>query len=397
MDLGTLIREARTFEDWIVELRRTIHRKPELMYEEVETSALVQKTLRELGIPFEAGIAETGVLATLGDSDGPCVALRADMDALPIHEEADVDFRSEVPGKMHACGHDCHTAMLLGAARLLKSRESEIRGTVKLVFQPAEEGGAGGKRMREHGILRAPEVQRIFGLHVWPLADSGEIASRAGTFLAAAASLEIRIQGKGGHAALPHLTIDPVVTSARIISELQTIVSREADPLTPLVISITTVHGGDAHNVIPEEVKLGGTIRTLSSEHMTAVQSRVREVADRIAVANRCQAEVHYPGEDYPPTANDAECWRLAGDIWKDEFGGQTVHTSPPIMGGEDFAFYTEEVPGCFVGLGIHNPDEGCTFSVHHPKFKADESVLPLGSAMHVAYAFRSLEELRAG
>ena len=186
------------------------------------------------------------------------------------------------------------------------------------------------------------------------------------------------------------------MTSARIISDLQTIVSRETDPLASLVISITTVHGGDAHNVIPEEVKLGGTIRTLTSAHMAEAQARVQEVAERIAVANRCEAEVRYPGEDYPPTANDAECWRLAGDIWKDTFGGQTVHTSPPIMGGEDFAFFTEEVPGCFVGLGIRNPDQGCTYSVHHPKFKADESVLPLGSAMHAAFAFRSLDELRA-
>jgi IAA-amino acid hydrolase len=367
------------------------------MYEEVETSALVQKTLGELGIEYEAGIAETGVLATVGNADGPCVALRADMDALPIHEEADVDFRSEVPGKMHACGHDCHTAMLLGAARILKAHESEIKGTVKLVFQPAEEGGAGGRRMRDHGILRAPDVQRIFGLHVWPLADTGSIASRVGTFLASASNVDIVVEGRGGHAAIPHLAIDPVVASARIVSELQTIVSRETDPLSSLVISITQVHGGDAYNVIPSEMRLNGTIRTLTSEHMAEAQARVKEVAEAIAAAHRCKATVSHPGEDYPPTVNDEHCWNLAGSLWKDEFGAATVEQSAPIMGGEDFAFFTEEVPGCFVGLGIRNPDLGCTYSVHHPKFKVDEAALPLGSAMHVAFAFRSLAELAAG
>ena len=394
MQFGQLIPEAEAIHDWIIDLRRTIHRRPELMYEEVETSRLVQKTLGDLGIEFEADIAKTGVLATLGNGDGPCVALRADMDALPIHEQADVDFRSEVDGKMHACGHDCHTAMLLGAARLLKQHEAKINGTVKLVFQPAEEGGAGGRRMREHGILKNPDVQRIFGLHVWSMTPTGEIAARTGTFLAATTCIEIEVKGKGGHAAMPHLAIDPVTTAAKIVTELQTIVSRETDPLEPLVISVTSMHGGEAFNVIPGSMMLRGTIRTLTAEHMARAKERVTAVAESIAIANQCTAEVNFPGEDYPPTVNDGACWQLAQDIWSEQYGSETVRNTDPVMGGEDFAFYTEEIPGCFVGLGIRNESEGCTYSVHHPMFKADEAALPVGSALHAAFAFRSLAEL---
>ncbi len=395
MEFQQLIAAAQDIDEWIINLRRTIHRKPELMYEELETSRLVQSTLTELGIPFEANIAETGVLATVGNGNGPCVALRADMDALPIHEQADVDFRSEVDGKMHACGHDCHTAMLLGAAKLLKPHEDKINGTVKLVFQPAEEGGAGGKRMREHGILKNPDVQRIFGLHVWPMVPTGTITSRKGTFLAATAGLDIKVTGRGGHAAMPHMAIDPITTSAKIINELQTIVSRETDPLEPLVISVTAIHAGDAFNVIPPDAQMKGTIRALTMEQMAWAKQRVTDIAEGIAAANQCQANVSFPGAGYPPTVNDADCWRVAGEIWEQQHGAGTAIESAPVMGGEDFSFYVEHVPGCFVGLGIQNEAKGCTYSVHHPMFKVDEDALPVGSAMHAAFAFTSLKQLK--
>lgn len=394
MQNDAVLNEARELKSWIVELRRKIHRHPELKYEEVQTSRLVQETLRELHIPFQSNIAETGVVATIGDGTGPCVALRADMDALPIHEETDVPFRSEIDGKMHACGHDCHTSMLLGAARLLKQRESELNGTIKLLFQPAEEGGAGGKRMREEGALDNPRVQRIFGLHVWPLADTGSIASRAGTFLAAAGEVRITVTGKGGHAAMPHLSIDPVSTSAKIITELQTIISRELDPLDSGVISITSVHGGEAFNVIPPEVKMSGTIRALTMDRLRHFQQRAREMAIHIAQANQCKAVVEFPGHDYPPTVNNEHCWDLAQQIGAELLGSENINQSPPIMGGEDFAYYTETVDGCFVGLGIRNPEIGAEFNVHHPKFMVDEDALPIGSALHVAFARESLEEL---
>lgn len=396
MSFGSIVQQARELQPWIVDLRRQLHRHPELMYEEVETSKLVQHTLESLQIPFQANIAETGVLATLGNGNGPCVALRADMDALPIHEQADVDFRSEVDGKMHACGHDCHTSMLLGAAMLLKEREGEINGTVKLLFQPAEEGGAGGKRMSDEGALDNPQVERIFGLHVWPFVETGMIASCTGTFLAATGNLKITVAGKGGHAAMPNLTIDPVVTSAKIITELQTIVSREQDPLRPAVISITMIHGGEAFNVIPPEIDLQGTIRALTIDELKVLQHRIREVATGVAEANRCTAAIDFPGHDYPATVNEAHCWEVAQDLWRSEFPEQSVVESPPIMGGEDFAYYTERVPGCFVGLGVRNEAIGATYYVHHPCFKADEDALPLGAALHVAFALKSLEELNS-
>ena len=205
MDYLKIKEESKSISDWIVKIRRELHEHPELMYEEFRTSELIRRELDKLDIQYKHPIAETGVLASIGNGNGPCVALRADMDALPIHEETDVPFKSKIDGKMHACGHDCHVSMLLGAAKLLKDKESEINGTIKLLFQPAEEGGAGGKLMREEGALENPDVERIFGLHVWPQMPSGQIGSREGTFLAATSSLSLTVKGVGGHAAVPQL------------------------------------------------------------------------------------------------------------------------------------------------------------------------------------------------
>ncbi|MBI1311133.1 amidohydrolase [bacterium] len=394
MSFQNLLDAARSHADWIVDLRRQLHRHPELMYEEVRTSQLVCDTLTDLGIPFQRGIAETGVVATIGTGESPCIALRADMDALPIQEQTDVPFCSEVDGKMHACGHDCHTAMLLGAAKLLSEQRSELRGTVKLLFQPAEEGGAGGKRMREAGVLDSPHVECIFGLHVWPQLPTGTIGSRPGTFLAAAGEIDITIRGKGGHAAMPHLCIDPVVTSAKVITELQSIISRELDPLDSGVISITTIHGGEAYNVIPPEVRLRGTIRALTMDRFRWLQQRTESVVSHIAAANGCEADVTFPGNDYPPTVNDASVWDSVQNFAGEILGRKSVQEIPAVMGGEDFAFYTEQVPGCFVALGIRNEELGCTFGVHHPCFKVDEAALPIGSALHTAFALQTLAQL---
>lgn len=391
MQSSDIISQSREIHEWIVEKRRAIHRHPELMYEEFETSRLVQNTLSELGIEYEKDIAVTGVVGLVGNGEGPCIALRADMDALPIHEEADVEFRSEIDGKMHACGHDCHTAMLLGAARVLKDNESEINGTIKLIFQPAEEGGAGGKMMREQGVLEDPDVERIFGLHVSDKLPTGTLASKEGTLLAATSSIRILVSGNGGHAAMPHLTVDPVVTGSKIVVELQTLVSRELDPLESGVISITMANAGSATNVIPSSMELQGTIRSLTSDGITRLQQRVREVAEGIAMANRCMAEVTFPGNDFPPTVNDGECWELgkisAGEI----LGEECVSEMGSIMGGEDFSYYTQVIPGCFSFLGVGNPEIGAVYGVHHPKFKVDEDALSLGTAIHVNTAFKAL------
>ena len=388
-----LFDEAKSNQEWILAIRRELHRHPELGYEEVETSKLIRRTLDELGISYRHPIAETGVLATLGDGDGPCVALRADMDALPILEQSDVPFRSTINGKMHACGHDCHVAMLLGAAKILKRREAEIRGTVILLFQPAEEGGAGGLLMCNEGALDAPRVQRIFGLLVWPTLLLGCIGSRAGTLLASAGSLKIAVIGKGGHAAMPSMTFDPVVAAAKIVCELQTIVSRELDPLDPGVVSITTIHGGEAFNVIPTEVAMTGTIRSLTMPGMAFLEDRVRSIAGHVAAANRCEAKVSFL-DAYPPTLNDAHCWGVAKGIGREFLGEANVIELLPVMGGEDFSYYTQRVPGCFVALGMRNESVGAVYNVHHPMFKVDENALPLGTALHAAFALQSLAEL---
>jgi IAA-amino acid hydrolase len=390
------LEEAVSLRDWTVDIRRRLHQHPELCYQEFRTSQLVRDELDGLGIDYRYPVAETGVVATVGNGDGPCVALRADMDALPIEEEADVPFRSHTAGKMHACGHDCHTAMLLTAARLLKSREAEIHGTVKLLFQPAEEGGAGGLRMCQENALADPPVERIFGLHVWPFVPTGTLCGRPGTFLASAGMFRIEVTGKGGHAAMPHLAIDPVVTAAKVVCELQSIVSRELDPLEAGIISVTTIHGGEAFNVIPPAVVIQGTLRSLTSTGMAFLSERIREIATHIAQANRCEATVDFPGNTYPPTVNDTHCWELAQEIGRDLLGPNAVLEVPPVMGGEDFAYYTERLPGGMFGLGVRNEQQGATYSVHHPKFKVDEAALPIGAALHVAFAFRSLEELRA-
>ena len=386
--------EAKKISDWIIDIRRELHKHPELMYEEVKTSALVRRELDKLGIQYQSPIAETGVLASIGNGKGPCVALRADMDALPIHEETDVPFRSEVDGKMHACGHDCHTAMLLGAARILKSKEKDINGTIKFLFQPAEEGGAGGKLMRDEGALENPDVERIFGLHVWPQMPTGQIGSREGTFLAATSFLDLTIKGVGGHAAVPHLTKDPVLTSAQIITNLQSIISRELDPLDSGVVSISAIHAGQAANVIPSEVKILGTIRSLTMEGLKNLQKRVKQICESVAKAHGCKAIIDYPGNDYPPTVNDGEMWQFAKNIGSEMLGKENVSELDAVMGGEDFAYYTEKVKGCFVVLGMNNPDIDATYSVHHPMFKADEDALHIGTALHTMFALQSLKEL---
>lgn len=394
MSFQEILDRATAIQDWIVGIRRTLHEHPELAFEEHQTSELVCAKLQELGIPFRSGLAKTGVLAWIENGPGPCVALRADMDALPIVEEADVPFRSKSIGKMHACGHDCHTAMLLGAARVLLEFRSRFQGTVKFLFQPAEEMLGGGHAMCEAGVLQNPAVQRVFGIHVWPFLPTGTIGARAGIFLAAVGSFEIVVRGKGGHGAMPHLTHDPVATAAKIVCELQTIVSRETDPLDAHVVSVTAIHGGDAHNVIPETVTLKGTMRALKLPGIGLLKQRITEIATHVAQGNRCAVDMAFPTIDLPPTDNDAESWEMVKDLGRRLLGPTAVKELPPTMGGEDFAYYLQRVPGCFVGLGVRNEAQGAVYGVHHPKFKVDENALPLGAALHTAVALHELQAL---
>jgi IAA-amino acid hydrolase len=386
-----LLGEAKEIANWMVGIRRQLHRHPELMYQEVKTSQLVRETLDRLGIKYQYPFAVTGVVATIGPGNGPCIGLRADMDALPIHEETDVDFKSEIDNRMHACGHDCHTAMLLGAARLLKNHEAELRGTVKLIFQPAEEGGAGADRMCREHALENPKVERIFGLHVWPWMTTGQVAGASGVVLAAAGAFEITIHGKGGHGAVPHLTIDPIACAAKLIVELQTIVSREMDPFSPTVVTVGAIHGGAAMNVIPESVKLTGTYRSLTTAGLETVKKRIEEIAVGVATTNRCKATVSHPFADYPATNNDPACWTTARKAAEELVGTPNVLDHSPILGGEDFSFFQQRIPGCFSFLGISAPEWQERYACHHPRFKVDESALPIGAAWHAQTAMDAL------
>jgi amidohydrolase len=378
-----LLDSARALGPGIVTDRRTIHSHPEMAYEERQTSTLVQARLRKLGIPFRSGLAETGVVGEIKGErgDGPCVLLRADMDALPIEEQSGVAFASEVPGVMHACGHDAHTAMLLGAAQLLLDRRADFCGTVKLMFQPAEEGGAGAARMIEAGVLDGPKVDAAFMLHVRPEIETGQVSYGAGTLMAGADGFTITVRGRGGHAARPHQTVDPIVVGAHIVVALQTLVSREVDPTVPAVVTIGSFIAGRPSNVIPDTATLRGTVRAFDPELFTHLERRVREVATTVASAMRATVSVDFE-QSYPPAVCDPKAAERLGETARSLLGTDAVLSSRPVMGAEDFAFVLQKVPGAMLWLGVKNPDWPEPRPLHTATFDIDESALPIGSAM---------------
>eukprot|EP00980_Cylindrotheca_fusiformis_P005929 scaffold1246_cov134-Cylindrotheca_fusiformis.AAC.21 len=400
--------------DSLVTMRRALHRHPELMYNEHDTSAYIQSSLKAMGIPFTNGWAVNtvpdripgtggyGVVADIGTGGPPCVLLRADMDALPILEKTlgVDDFKSTRDGKMHACGHDGHTTMLLGAASVLKEMEDSINGTIRLMFQPAEEGGAGSKRMIEEGVLsKYPKPQQAYGMHNnidCERIPSGSIASRPGTILAAAERFEILVAGVGGHAAMPHLTVDPIVAASSIVMNLQTLVSRTLSPLESGVCSITKFEAGDAFNVIPASALLRGTIRALSTETLLSLREKVEHVVTTTADVHGCNVTVTYSPDFYPPTVNDADLFhefsKGVGALLSDS--GELLDIEP-TMGAEDFGFVAEQIPSTFFLLGQGSGIEPPTnYGLHHPHFALDESVLPRGVELHVNLALRSLKKL---
>jgi len=316
--LGAFLDKAAAHKDWVTDVRRELHATPELMFDLFKTSAIVRRHLDAMGVAYQYPFAGEGIVGTIGTGSGPTVALRADMDALPILEDNDVEYKSQNPGVMHACGHDAHMAMLLGAAKILKEQEATLPGTVKLLFQPAEEGGAGADVMVHEGVMEG--VDAVFAMHVWPWLDSGKFASRAGAIMAGATSFKITVRGQGGHAAMPHKLRDPVVAASAIVGAAQTLVSRGTSPLDSAVVSVTMMHAGEAYNVIPNEVTLGGTIRTLSHAHMEVTKKRLIELAAAQAQAYGCTADVDWREEEqpyYPPTVNDAGAYAFAADVYK--------------------------------------------------------------------------------
>ncbi|MDQ3865130.1 MAG: M20 family metallopeptidase [Actinomycetota bacterium] len=371
----------------IVALRRDIHREPELGFDTEKTAAKVIAALDGLPLDIETGVARNGVVATLrGEGDGPTVALRADMDALPIQEETGLPFASEIEGEMHACGHDGHTSMLVGAAHALSqgALRDRLNGTIKFVFQPAEEGGGGGRVMVDEGVV--DDVSSIFALHLWPGLPFGKVATKAGPIMAAADAFEMEIRGSGAHGAMPHLAADAVVIAAQVVTALQILVSREIDPVEPAVLTVGKIGAGTAFNIIPEKARLGGTVRTLNPDLRKRMPWRIEALARGVAKGMGGDANLDYTFS-YPVTANDEGAAGRALSVAGDLFGGESILELPsPSMGGEDFAFFLEKVPGAFIWLGVGEDVSG----LHTPQFAFDEGILPRGTALLAALALQA-------
>ena len=388
-----LLDAARAIQPIMVEDRRRIHSHPELAYQEDQTAGLVRTRLEELGIPYQSGVVKTGVVATIqgGLGDGPCVLLRADMDALPIEERSGVGFASQVKGVMHACGHDAHTAMLLGAARLLVERRTGFAGTVKLMFQPAEEGAGGGPRMVAAGVLTDPPVDAAFALHVRPNLAVGRVACWAGPQLAGADVLTITVEGRGGHAAEPHKAVDAVVIGAQVVVALQTLIAREVDPAATAVLTLGTFKAGEAFNVIADKAVITGTIRTLDGEVLLHLEQRLREVATGVATGLGATARVDVLGP-VPPLVNDGAMAEHLATTARSVLGADSVVAMQPEMWSEDFSFVLDKVPGAMLWLGVKSPDWPEPRPIHTAVFDLDESALPIGSSVLAGVALDYLK-----
>ncbi len=372
--------------DEVVAVRRDLHRHPELGFEELRTAGIVARTLRAHGYGVHEGIGTTGVVGVMrGTRPGKTVMLRADMDALPLAEEAEHSYASREAGKMHACGHDGHVAMLLGAAKLIAARGGELAGTVVLCFQPAEEGKGGAKAMLEEGMLERFGIERAYGLHLFSQLPTGILGFREGPFYASSDSIEIGIAGAGGHGAAPHLSVDPILVAAEFITSVQRIVSREIDPMEPAVVTIGAVHAGTTHNVIPSRATMLGTVRAFDHDVRAKMAERIERVLRGVCDAAGATYTFDYQWR-YPVTSNDAAQTQFVRKLAEGAFGTARVVTSDKHMGAEDFSFFAERVPACYFVIGS-NGSAATSFPHHHGKFDIDEAALETGVRVMTALA----------
>ncbi|HEY9117647.1 MAG TPA: M20 family metallopeptidase, partial [Roseivirga sp.] len=385
---------ASKFAGDTIEIRRHIHAHPELSYEEVETAKFVASKLQEMDIEYQSGVAGTGIVALIKgkNPEKRTVALRGDMDALPITESNDVPYRSKNEGVMHACGHDVHTSCVLGAAKILNELKNDFEGTVKLIFQPGEEKNPGGASlMIKDGALENPKPDAMLGQHVMPFIPTGKVGFREGKYMASADEIYLTVKGKGGHAALPERAVDPIVISAQIISAMQQVISRNADPKNPTVLTFGTIHGGHAQNIIPDEVKISGTFRALDEDWRFKAHEIITKVATGIAESLGGSCDV-FIDVGYPFLSNDKKTTKRARKAAEEYLGKENVVDLDLWLGAEDFAYYSHVVPSCFYRLGTGNEEKGTTNGVHTPNFNIDEDAIELGIGL---MAWIALDQLR--
>ena len=382
----------KQYSDTLIEFRRDLHMNPELSFQECKTTEKIKKTLVSLGIEIVDIGLETGVIGFLrGKEDGPTIALRGDIDALPIQEITDAPYKSKVDGVMHACGHDFHTTSVIGAAMILSSIKEELKGNVMFIFQPAEELNKGAKLIVEKGLFDKIKTDLIFGLHNNPEIPWGKIAIKNGGLMAAVDTIRIRVKGKGGHGAIPHATRDPITAASAMIMNLQSIVSRNISPLDSAVISIGTIHAGTANNVIPELVEISGTVRSFNPEVNKYLPQRIKEVLESTAKAYMVDVELDYIF-DLPAVFNNAELTKLAYDATKEAIGEDNIVDPIPSMGGEDFSIFTEKVPGFFFWLGVGNEEKGMNHVWHNPRFDGDDRAIIYASATMTSMVIKGIE-----
>jgi len=393
---ATIFEEAKALEEEIIKNRRKIHSNPELSYKEFETSKFVAEKLKQLGIEVKTGVGETGVVGILkGSRPGKVIGLRADMDALPVKEEVDLPFKSKNDGVMHACGHDTHVAMMLGAAEILAKHKKELSGTVKFLFQPAEEdGGRGGaKPMIEDGALENPKVEHVFGLHIGYPYASGVFAVKPGAAMAAPDAFKITIKGKGGHGSEPHVTIDPIYISAQVINAIQGISSRMIKQTEPFVISVCSIHSGTKDNIIPDNAYLQGTIRTLDEKTRERAKKLVKQVVESTCKTFGASCDIQFKQDAYPVTYNDPEISKKVLSLLRTLKNGTKAEEAEAILGGEDVSRFLALAPGTFYWLGTTNKAKDCVYPNHSSKFKVDEDVLKYGTASLALIALEFTKE----